>query len=144
MLRRARIRPYMPVARVTLLTHPHGLADEHLGHRVLAAFEVDDRHTLAHLARDAKRRRVRFGRQRMQTLAFLRQPFDRRALRDAVRASIHPLTESIAITSERDEARVVGQSWPQSARSADAMRRLPPSRPSTEDQPAYNWPTSGQ
>src|SRR6266851_4281810 len=83
---------------VILLTYPDGLGDVVIRDRVLAAFEVDDRQNLPHLPRDAERSGVRFGGQRMQTLAFLRQPFDRRAPRDAMRASIHALTELITGT----------------------------------------------
>ena len=48
-------------------------------------------------------------RQRVETLAFVCQPFDRRAARDAVGTSIHPLTERIAGTPILDKARVLGQ-----------------------------------
>src|SRR5258707_10632111 len=94
---------------VILMTHPHGLADVVIRNRVLAAFEVDDGHHLAYVSRNTKGSCVRFGRQRVETLTFLGEPFDRRAPRDAVRASIHSLTELITGTPVLDEARVVGQ-----------------------------------
>jgi hypothetical protein len=94
---------------VILLTNPDGLADVVIRDRVPATVEGDDRLDLAHATRDAEGSRIRFGWQRMQPLAFVRQPFERRAARDAVRARIHPLTECTAGTPILDEARVLGQ-----------------------------------
>src|SRR5262249_53648862 len=72
---------------VILLPHPDALAGVVIRHRVLAALEVDDRQVLAHVARDAEHRGVWFGRQRMESLAFLGQPLVRRAACGTVRTS---------------------------------------------------------
>src|SRR2546421_10560322 len=71
---------------IVLLANPHLLADVVIWHRVLATVELNHWHALAHLAADAEGCGVRLGRQRVEPLAFLRQPFDRRAARDTVRA----------------------------------------------------------